>query len=75
MKLLDFIVDQKLTRGEHVQEVAMRLPRVLLLLRKLKNYVTSKYLAVMKSSWLVAGPSYYSLEEWFYDDLRVLVEV
>lgn len=37
VKLLDFIVDQKLTRGEHVQEVAMRL---LLILRKLKNYVT-----------------------------------
>lgn len=36
----EFIVDQKLTWGEHVQEVAKRLPRVLLLLRKLKNHVT-----------------------------------
>lgn len=40
VKLLEFIVDQKLMWGEHVQEVAKRLPRVLLLLRKLKNHVT-----------------------------------
>lgn len=38
--MLKFIVDQKLTWGEHVQEVAKRLPRVLLLLRKLKNNVS-----------------------------------
>lgn len=40
--------------------------------REVNRLDRKKYMAVMKSSWLVARASYFSLEEWFYDDLKDL---
>lgn len=44
VKLMAFMIDQKLAWREHVQEIGKRLTRVFFLLRKLKNHLTEKYL-------------------------------
>lgn len=45
MKLLGFMSDQNLTRGEHAQEVGKMLSRVISPLRNLKSHVTKNILS------------------------------
>lgn len=68
------------TRGRAALTHCKNLLDFLVLALKIFNQLPSeikwldrkKFMAVMKSSWLVEGASYFSLEEWFYDDLKAL---